>query len=97
MDYVESCDVAMVGKIMNIRLNMVDCKANYKGNHEDVKCIMCNETETTEHLFLCEYYKRFTGGQESTISQLELESTNWLVKAARQMDIIQEIRMQHIV
>ena len=94
MDYVETCDAETVGKIMNIRLNMVDCKANYKGVHEDTKCVMCAEVETTEHLLVCNYYKQFTG-PESNPNQLELESTNWLVKAAQKMDIIQEIRGQH--
>ena len=95
MEYVDKCDMETVGKIMNIRLNMVDCKSNFKGNYEDVKCVMCDEVETTEHLLVCEYYKQFTGATEIT-NQLELESTNELVKAAQKMDIIQEIRRQHV-
>ena len=55
---------------------------------------MCAEVETTEHLLKCDYYKQFTG-PESNPNQLELESTNWLIKAAQRMDIIQEIREQH--
>ena len=89
-EYVSTCDAEMVGKIMRIRLNMVECKSNYKGQYTDTNCLVCNQNETTEHLFECEHYRKFTG-----ITELELDSTEWLVKAARMMDTIQEVRMQY--
>ena len=95
-EYVEKCDAEMVGKIMRIRLNMVECKMNYKGNSDNVECIMCNEKETTEHLFDCQYYKQFTGTHEMRFSEKDYESTEWLIKAARNMDIIQEVRGLHL-
>ena len=89
-EYVETCDAEMVKKIMQIRLNMVECKSNYRGCFMDSKCLVCNEEETTEHLFKCKHYQRFTG-----ISEIQMDSPEWLMKAARMMDTIQEIRKQH--
>ena len=66
-EYVETCHAEMVGKIMNIRLNMVDCEANYKSNHEDEKCVVCGKKETTEHLFECQYYRTISGTDIMTI------------------------------
>ena len=74
---------------------MVECKMNFKGKYEDTKCYVCDQQETTEHLFQCEHYKQFTGPQAEVVGELKMESKKWLEKAARVMDIIQEIREQH--
>ena len=94
-EYVEKCDAEMVGKIMRIRLNMVQCKMNYKGNAGDVDCIMCGNEETTEHLLECRYYEQFTGTHKMHVRKKDFESTEWLIKAARNMDLIQEVRELH--
>ena len=95
-DYVETCHAEMVGKIMSIRLNMVDCRANYKNNSADVKCVVCDEIETTEHLLECQYYETILGTINMAKGDRKMNSTEWLIKAARRMDFIQEIRKQHI-
>ena len=96
-DYVASCDAESVGKIMSIRLNnMVDTKCNYKGIYEDTTCVFCGEEETTEHLLVCDYYRQFVVERiDKSVGTEELCSTEWLKKAARAMDTIQEVRRQH--
>ena len=97
-EYIEKCDAGMCQKIMNLRLNMVDCKMNFKNANEDTNCLTCNHSEeTTEHLYECEHYKQFTGGNLEPISSNELKSVEWLKKAVNFMDIIQEIRQQYNV
>ena len=96
-DYVASCDAETVGRIMRIRLNMVDTKSNYKGMYKDTSCVVCGEEETTEHLLECKYYGQFVVENiGEKVENEELCSTEWLKKAARAMDIIQEVRRQHI-
>ena len=96
-DYVANCNAETVGKIMSIRLNMVDTKCNYKGMYDDTTCVNCGEEETTEHLLECEYYEQFIMERiGKSMGEKELCSTEWLRKAARTMDIIQEVRRQHI-
>ncbi len=96
-EYVKTCDAEMVRKIMNLRLNMVECKSNFKNMYTDTTCIVCeHQQETTEHLLECSYYKQFAGNDLEPISEEKLESVEWLVKAARVMDVVQEIRRQHI-
>ena len=76
---------------------MVDCKCNFKGKYIDTVCVVCDELETTEHLLECKYYKQFTAEKlMEMVGKKELCSTEWLKKAARAMDTIQEIRKQHI-
>ena len=59
-------------------------------------CVVCGEKETTEHLLECQYYSTVGGTDIMTIADGEMESTEWLIKAARKMDFIQEIRQQHL-
>ena len=42
-------------KIMKIRLNMAECRCNYKGMYgNEIMCPLCQEEEdTTEHLLQC--------------------------------------------
>ena len=94
-EYVDVCDAETVARIMKIRLNMVECKMNFKGKYEDTQCLVCDQQETTEHLLQCEYYKQFTGPHAEVVGKMDKGSKNWLEKAARVMDIIQEIREQH--
>ena len=96
-EYVQSCEAEMVEKIMNVRLNMVESKCNYKGKYVDTSCFACGEEETTEHLLECNYYKQFTAEKiEGDVGRNELCTKEWLMKAARAMDTIQELRRQHI-
>ena len=93
-EYVQQCNAEMVQRIMKIRLNMVECKSNFKGKYSDTTCLVCDKEETTEHLFECEHYKQYTG-IHNELEELKMESTEWLIKAARKMDVIQELRLQH--
>ena len=67
----------------------------YKGNADNVDCLMCGKEETTEHLFECDYYEQFTGTHKMQLKEKHFESTEWLIKAARNMDLIQEVRELH--
>ena len=97
-EYVEQCDANTCQRIMNLRLNMVQCKANYKNMYTDLLCVVCNEQiETTEHLFVCTYYKQFFEETIQPVGINELKSVKWLTQAAKVMETIQEIRQQHIV
>ena len=56
-EYVKNCNAELVERIMKIRLNIVECKSNFKGKYSDTTCLVCNREETTEHLFECEHYR----------------------------------------
>ncbi len=97
-EYIEQCDAETCRKIMCLRLNMVQCKSNFKNANEDTSCVVCKANEeTTEHLLTCEYYKHFAGEKLKPINRNELESVEWLVEAVKTMEIIQEVRQQNIV
>ena len=95
--YVEQCGAETCQEIMKIRLNMVECKMNFKNANIDTKCIMCNNDETTEHLLECSYYKQFTGENLEPVDNNRIKSVDWLKKAVKVMGTIQEIRQQSIV
>ena len=94
-EYVQNCDAELVQRIMKIRLNMVECKCNYKGKYSDTICMACDKEETTEHLFECHHYRQYSG-LHSELEKIDIESTQWLIKAARKMDVIQELREQQV-
>ena len=94
-EYVKNCHAELVERIMKIRLNMVECKSNFKGKYSDTTCLVCDREETTEHLFECEHYRQYTG-PHSELEKMDIASTQWLIKAAQKMDIIQELREQHV-
>ena len=58
-NYVDETDKMTMRNIMKIRLNMLELKANFKGNHKtNTKCPACKVSEdSTEHLFECERIK----------------------------------------
>ena len=80
---------------MQIRLNMVEAKGNYKNMYkEDLKCIGCNMVdETTEHLVRCTKYKELAS--HSIILDEEennIKQTGWLLEAAQVYDRIGKVR-----
>ena len=56
MDIVETWDAEKVGKDNEVSIEY-GCKGIYKGAHEDMKCVMRAEMETTELSLVCDYYK----------------------------------------
>ena len=96
-EYIEQCGVEMCQKIMMLRLNMVECKMNFKNANTDTKCTMCTKDETTEHLLECSYYKQFTGEHLETVDNNRMNDVEWLKKAVQVMGTIQEIRQQNFV
>ena len=52
-------DAVVCEKIMQLRLNMIDLKDNFRGLYDDTTCVACQQdTETTEHIFSCTKYKQ---------------------------------------
>ena len=58
-EYLEVGNITQISKVMQIRLNMVEAKGNYKNMYkDDLMCAGCNMVEeTTEHLVRCTKYK----------------------------------------
>ena len=83
-EYVQTCSMAKVKKIMNLRLNMTELKANFRGKYDDNLCPACGiEEETTEHVISCPEYQELTGHSLNTTNCLEesMNSVKWLEEA----------------
>ena len=89
--YVSECQMAKVQKIMKMRMNMTDLKANFKGKYQDLMCVACKEEiETTEHVIQCEEYRKLTG---HSLTQPALwDDLEWQVKACEVYEEIEEVR-----
>ena len=93
--YIKDCPMAKVKKIMKLKLNMVDLKANFKGKYRDVLCPACGvEEETTEHVLTCEEYKKLTGHTLKKPSNWmeKMNDTEWLLEACEVYEQIEEVR-----
>ena len=93
-EYLRVGNARQCSKIMMIRLNMTDLKANYKNQNKDVKCIGCEvEVENTEHVFRCTRYKELARHSLQISNDCkELEDTAFLLEAIKVMDRIAEVR-----
>ena len=79
-----------VKKIMKMRLNMTELKANFKGKYEETECAACRkEMETTEHVIECEEYRKLTG---HSLRQPEWDSLDWQKEACEVYEQIEEAR-----
>ena len=88
--YVTECRMEKVKKIMKMRLNMVELKANFKGKYEDTTCAACRKAvETTEHVIECEEYRKITG---HSLKQMEWDNLAWLEEACEVYEQIEEVR-----
>jgi hypothetical protein len=88
--YVTECRMEKVKKIMQMKLNMVDLKSNFKGKYKDTVCPACGgPPETTEHVIACEEYKRIVG---HSLKQLDWNDVNWLKEASVVYEHIEEVR-----
>ena len=93
--YISECPMAQVKRIMKVRLNMIDLKANFKGKYKDTVCVACKtETETTEHVIRCEEYKRIVEHSITVEGDLEekMQDLEWLLKASKAYESIEETR-----
>ena len=91
-EYLSKYSMAVVSKIMNIRLNMVEVAGNFKRKDEDERCRACREEkETTEHVIECEEYKKLTG-HEIVVYEGCFQDMKWLKKATEVFKIIESTR-----
>ena len=93
-EYIRSCKMEEVKKIMKVRLNMVELKANFRGKYEDTTCPACNEEEeTTEHDIRCREYRRMVRHTMETDDCMKnINDTTWLIEAGRVYEQIEETR-----
>jgi hypothetical protein len=92
--YVQECRMEKVRKIMQMRLNMTEVKANFKGKYKDTLCSACKkDEETTEHVIECEEYRKITGHTLETKQLKEaMDNLEWLEKACEVYEQIEEAR-----
>ena len=78
---------------MEIRLNMLDLKMNFRGMYQDTICTGCFECEeTTEHFLQCEKMMDITQHNVRTNNlQEDINSTEWLMKMSQQIEVLQEV------
>ena len=94
-EYINKCSMSKVKKIMDMRLNMIELKTNFKGKYSDTLCPACGkEEETTEHVIQCPEYQEIVG-HNLKIPQEIKESMNrmeWLEEACEVYNQIEETR-----
>ena len=93
-NYLDECRMEEVKKIMKLRLNMVELKANFKGKYENTMCPACNKAEeTTEHVIVCPEYQYITQHSLETSNITEkMNDLEWLKKASQVYEQIEETR-----
>ena len=91
--YIDECRKDECRDIMEVRLNMIEAKKNFKGRHgEDVLCIACRiEEETTEHLLKCRAYQKETR-EEIREVDIRTENTQELKRMIEYIKEVEEIR-----
>ena len=92
--YFEAANADQCKAIMEIRLNMMDLKMNFKGMYDDTKCTGCfAHEETTEHFLQCSKIMELTRHNiKTTDFEEDIRSTEWLLQMANQMETFQEVR-----
>ena len=80
--YLTELEAKEANSIINLRLNMINVKENYKNSEINTKCEFCESDDTTEHLLECPILQRLTR-EEMTVINIE------------SVDNIQEIRRIH--
>ena len=75
---------------------MVDVKNNFKGMHKDLKCTICKEVETLQHLMNCPHIiKEVWKNKPGNISEmLRSEETTTLKFAASAIKQAIDIKLQ---
>ena len=97
-EYLNVGNAAQCQNIMELRLNMVDLKMNFKGMYEDTMCTGCFEKEeTTEHFIQCKKMQEITGHNIKTNNLKEdIKSTEWLIEMAELMKTLTEVRKHRL-
>ena len=92
--YFKAANADQCKAIMEIRLNMMDLKMNFKGMYDDTKCTGCfAHEETTEHFLQCSKIMELTRHNiKTTEFEENIRSTEWLLQMANQMETFQEVR-----
>ena len=92
--YIQECRMEEVKRIMKMRLNMVELKANFRGKYDNNLCPACKMAEeTTEHVIACQEYQYIT--QHSLdFRQLseKMDDIKWLKEASVVYEQIEEAR-----
>ena len=94
-NYVTECTMSKVKKIMKLKLNMTELKANFKGKYRDTMCSACGkETETTEHVIACNEYRRLTGHTLKVPDDWteKMNDPTWVEEACEVYEQIEEVR-----
>ena len=94
-DYVKEGRMEEVKKIMKVRLNMTELKANFPGKYHDRTCPACGKNdETTEHVIQCDAYKKLVGHELRIDKDIKehMNNTEWLKEAIKVYELIEETR-----
>ena len=96
--YFKVANAAQCKLIMEIRLNMLDLKMNFKGMYDDTVCTGCfAEEESTEHFLQCKKYMELTQHNIKTTNiEEDIKSTEWLIRMAKQMETLQKVRKHRL-
>ena len=89
-----NCSAKEVINMLKIRLNMLKCKNNFKGDFiNDLKCTYCNENkiDSTEHLFNCKYIESLSN--ENFNEELIMETNELSAKKCiRLIETVEKVR-----
>jgi len=95
-DYLKQYNGKTCQIIMQIRLNMVETRENYKSKYQqsNTLCQACKLTEeTTEHIFKCQKLRELSSHQlNSNNFDENIQNTEWLKEASTVIIKIQEIK-----
>ena len=93
-EYLNQCRMEEVKKIMKMRLNMVELKANFKGKYGDTLCPACKmDEETTEHVLVYPVYQDITQHslQPDQLTE-KMSQLEWTKKACEVYEQIEDAR-----
>ena len=93
-EYFETANAEQCRSIMELRLNMMELKMNYKSMYDDTICTGCfEEQETTEHFLKCKKMQELTGNCIVTNNfEEDINSTKWLIETAKHLKTLEEVR-----
>ena len=94
-DYIKKCSVKECKDIMEVRLNMIKLRGNFKEKEKTTKCPAgCQEEDTTEHLMECEKLDAICGKIPVRNARSDLKDFKWLqrnIKAVKHRQYVRAI------